>query len=150
MSGYSWNWHDEGFVEKPRGLHLSRRVLVYRVWGGTATETGSPSRPGVCFSLQKPATRRHAEALSAVWEWGNTCQFVTAFEILPGAMIFVGRVDPGDFYQSGFGPPGSQIFVETSQVRQYARRTGYPQMLIDDVGLCVIVPLRDPGKTRSS
>jgi hypothetical protein len=145
-----WNWRDEGFLTQPIALPVLSGVVVYRVWGGTATETGSPTRPGVCFSFEKSTTRRKAEGLLAVWEWGNACRFVTTFEILPGATIFIGRVHPGDFYQSGLGAPGSQIFVEAFQVKQFVRQIGQAQKLLDDVGSHVIVPNRDPGKPRSS
>lgn len=49
-----WNWRDEGFKYEPQRVQLSRAVTVYRVWGGTATEMGNPSRPGVCFSFEQP------------------------------------------------------------------------------------------------
>lgn len=146
-----WSWHDEGFLSQPKPVPVRRPLPVYRVWGGTATETGSPTRPGACFSLEKPRSRKEAERLFSLWEWGNSCRFVTEFVIKPGATIFVGTVHPGDCYDHGLGVPGSQIFVETPQVNLFVRKIGAAQPLIDDiVGGKVIVPNRDPGRKRSS
>ena len=137
-------------MSEPKSVQVRRRLPVYRVWGGTATETGSPTRPGVCFSIEKPRSRKEAEGLFSLWEWGNACRFVTEFVIEPGATIFVGTVYPGDFYDHGLGVPGSQIFVETPQAKLFVRKIGPAQTLTDDLGGKVIVPNRDPGPKRSS
>jgi hypothetical protein len=146
----NWNWRNEGFKFEPQPVQLSRLVTAYRVWGGTANEIGSPSRPGVCFSFEQPQSRKEAEGLSATWEWGNTSRFITQFQIQRGARIFVGKVHPGDFYDHGLGIPGSQIFVETDQVRLFVRKTGFAHTLRDDLGSKVVVSNRDPGRSRSS
>lgn len=108
-----WNWRAEGFLQPPSLVTTSRRLALFRVWGGTASEMGSPSRPGVCMSFHQPKSRREAEGLYSVFEWGNTCRFVTPFLLLPGARLYVGKAHPGDFYNAGLGNPGSQVFVET-------------------------------------
>ena len=149
-SKFRWNWRDEGFFMIPVAERVSKRFEAYRVWGGTSTEAGNPEGHGVCLTLEKPTTRRQAEGLLSVWEWGNACRFVTTFEVLPGANIFVGRVHPGDNYHAGLGSPGSQIFVEGAlQVNPLIRKTGLRQPLIDDVGPYFIVPNRDPKKRHS-
>jgi hypothetical protein len=65
------------------------------------------------MSFHQPKSRREAEGLYSVFEWGNTCRFVTPFLLLPGARLYVGKAHPGDFYNAGLGNPGSQVFVET-------------------------------------
>ena len=138
-------WYDEGFLMKPVAQTVSRRFEAYRVWGGISTETGSRTRRGVCLTFKKPASRRQAEGLLAVWEWGNACRFTTAFEILPGATIFVGWVRPGHNDDASLGAPGSQIFVEgTLEQNPFIRKIGLKQPLVDDVGPYFIVPNRDP------
>jgi len=146
----SWNWRDEGFIAPPRVVTTARQLTLYRVWGGTARESGSPARPGVCMSFERPKTRREAERLSALFEWGNTCRYLTRFDVAAGATLFVGMVHPGDFHSSGLGPPGSQVFIETAQMQRFARKVGQGVELVNDMGRHVVIPNRDPGKLRSS
>jgi hypothetical protein len=86
--------------------------LVYRVWGGTATKNGNPARAGVCLSSDKPSSRTAAEKLFAIWEWGNSCLWLTTFEVVPGTVMHIGVVHPGEFAQSGFDRGGVQVFIE--------------------------------------
>lgn len=145
----NWDWQAEGFKSPPAKVKILRSLTLYRVWGGIASEMGSSARPGVCLSFDSPKTRRKAEGLFSVWEWGNTCQRVTVFEVAAGATIFIGKAHPGDFYQSGMGVPGSQVFIETAQMRSYARKTGPSKELVNDMGQYTVVPNKDP-KHRSS
>jgi hypothetical protein len=145
-----WNWHTEGFKFPPSEVRSPRQLTLYRVWGGTASEIGNPARPGVCLSFEAPTTRREAEGLFSVWEWGNSCRYVTTFQVAAGATIFVGRAHPGDFYQSGLGAPGSQVFIETAEMRRFVRKSGSAKELLNDMGRYSVVPNKDPGKHRSS
>lgn len=146
----NWNWRAEGFASEPTGVVLRGPVTLYRVWGGMSTELGSPTRPGVCFSLEQPRTRREAEELFSVWEWGNACRFVSRFQVWPSATIFVGQAHPGDFHDHGLGEPGSQVFIEIDDVRRFVQRIGTPVSLLDDLGSVTVVPNPDPGKAKSS
>lgn len=148
MAKQSWNWKDEGFSSEPKQVRLSHRVVVYRAWGGTSQEFGNPLGAGVCFSFDKPQTRLQAEGLFAVWEYGNACRFLTEFQIFPGTTVYIGKVDPGDFYDHGLGVPGSQVFVETGD-KAFVHKIGQ-HTLIDDLGRIPILPTRDPGKRNSS
>jgi hypothetical protein len=141
-------WHAAGFSSQPQLAHLNKQIVAYRVWGGTSTEDGDLSKP-LFLTFEQPVSRSQAEGFLAVWEWGNACRFVTAFRLLPGATIFVGKVHPGDSYVSGLGPPGSQIFIEPAE-RAAIRKIGVCRVLHNDVGAVSIVPNRDPGKARSS
>lgn len=85
---------------------------MYRVWGGNATKEGNPARPGICLSSQRPSSRTAAEQLFAVWEWGNSCLWLTTFEIVPGTVMHIGSVHPGQFAQPGFDRGGEQVFIE--------------------------------------
>lgn len=145
-----WSWRAEGFQCEPAKVVARRTLKVYRVWGGTASELGHPARPGVCFSFDVPRSRRDAEKLFAVWEWGNTCANITPFEVAAGATLFVGKAHPGDAYQSGLGAPGSQVFIEMSEVRHRVRKLGAAMPLANDMGVHLVIPNRDPGRSRSS
>lgn len=146
----SWRWWEEGFLSIPIGVIAPRLLTLYRVSGGGSKEEGNPARPGVCFSFEKPRTRRDAEGLFSVWEWGNSTAFVTAFQVQPGTRLFVGKAHPGDFHQSSLGSPGSQVFIEAAEVRRGVRKLGVKTPLLDDMGSHVVVPNRDPGARRSS
>ena len=146
----NWNWVSEGFNAPPVKA-ISRHILMlYRVWGGSAREMGSPNRPGVCLSFEAPRTRREAEGLFAVWEWGNTCLNITAFKVVAGTTLFIGKAHPGDVYQNNLGLPGSQVFIETAVARTHVHKQGHARPLQNDMGPYAIVPNRDPGKSRSS
>ncbi len=136
-------------MEPPVAVWVTRPITLYRVWGGTASESGSATRPGVCLSFHLPRSRMEAEGRFSVFEWGNTCRYVTSFQAMTGAMLFVGKVHPGDFYDSGLGRPGSQVFVETPTMRTFLRRTGHAVKLIDDMKGYTVVPYRDPGRRFS-
>jgi len=148
--GSRWNWQDEGFARPPTRVKTAHPVTLHRVWGGTASEMGNPTRPGVCFSFIAPKTRREAEGLFSVWEWGNQCRFVTSFDVTAGSTIFIGQAHPGDFYQSFLGTPGSQVFVEIADLHTSVRRLGPAKELVNDMGPFTVVPNRDPGKRLSS
>lgn len=51
--------------------------------------------------MQMPRSRREAEGLFSVFEWGNACRCVTPLIASVGAMLYVGRAHPGDFFDSG-------------------------------------------------
>ena len=145
-----WDWRAEGFHGPPVRLVLPHRTVLYRVWGGASSEHGNPTRPGVCLSFEALATRREAEGLFSVFEWGNSCRFLTAFEVAAGATAFIGRAHPGDFFQSVLGAPGTQVFIEAVEMQRHARKFGTARELINDMGSHVVIPNRDPGKQRSS
>lgn len=144
------DWQRAGFAFPPQEIRVPQRIRLYRVWGGGSLETGAPSAPGVFLSFDAPQTRREAEGLFAVWEYGNDCRFLTVFEISAGATIFVGKVHPGDYCQSALGVTGSQVFLATTQMRRFARKIGIAKELVNDMGRYVVVPNKDPGKHRSS
>ena len=150
ISKPSWNWPAEGFKFPPVRVTNGCHLTLYRVWGGASSEMGNPTRPGVCLSFEAPHTRREAEELFSVWEWGNTCSNITEFGVSAGATLFIGKVHPGDFYQSQLGPLGSQVFIETAMIRTHVRKQGSARPLKDDMGNHIVVPNRDPGKSKSS
>jgi hypothetical protein len=148
---FGWSWIEEGFKFKPGRVLLRRPINVYRVWGGSSSEDGNSRGAGVCYCLEQPTTRKEAEGLTSVWQWGNACRFITPFRIEAGATIFIGMVHPGDNYDRGLGFPGSQIFVEQQQRSRFVRKIGPLRNLTDDVGPYHVLPFReDPGKERSS
>ena len=146
----TWNWRDEGFIAPPTAVPSPPRLRIYRIWGGTSTELGGVKRPGVCFSFHAPATRREAERLFSVWEWGNSCSHISTFEVESGVTLFIGKVHPGDFYQHGLGATGSQVFIETADARRRVRRIGPARLPANDMGRFTVIPNRDPGARRSS
>jgi hypothetical protein len=146
-----WNWSNEGFKFEPRRILLRRPIDVYRVWGGSSSEEGNSRVAGVCYCFEQPTSRKEAEGLTSVWEWGNACRFITPFRIEAGATIYIGRVHPGDYYDHGLGAPGSQVFVEQQERSRFVRRVGPPRNLINDLGPYYVLPYRkDPGPYRSS
>lgn len=110
----NWNWREEGFRTEPKRIVTWPGLRLYRVWGGTSTKLGNPSRPGVCFSTQRPLTRLEAERLFSVFEWGNSCQWLTEFRVTGHLELFVGAVHPGDYVDPLLADPrvGVQVFVE--------------------------------------
>jgi hypothetical protein len=88
-------------------------ALVYRHWGGKATEVGSP-----WFSLKpytKPGNAQRYLALPA----GNTAEHMTSFRIPAGTTILVGKVatqagNPG-FKISSLGG-GYQVYIPNPSV----------------------------------
>jgi hypothetical protein len=109
-----WQWRAEGFLREPDRRKAPAGLRLYRAWGGTSKKAGSPSRPGVCFSTQKPATRTEAEKLFSAWEWGNACIWLTEFRVIAGTQIYVGLVDPGDHVAPNLtgSTAGVQVFIE--------------------------------------
>jgi hypothetical protein len=147
----TWSWVNEGFKFQPKRILLRRPVEVYRVWGGSSSENGNSRGAGVCYCFEQPKSRKEAEGLTSVWEWGNACSYITPFRIAAGPQIFIGRVHPGDYYDHGMGVPGSQIFVEQQQHSRFVRRIGPPRKLVDDLGSYYVIPSRkDPRPSRSS
>ena len=110
----NWNWRDEGFRTEPKRVPASPGLRLYRAWGGTSTKTGSLSRPGVCFSTQRPDTRSEAEGLFSAWEWGNSCLWLTEFRVVGRPELYVGPVHPGDYVAPHLSDPrvGVQVFIE--------------------------------------
>ena len=110
----AWNWQDEGFSSPPRLLQAPPGLLLYRAWGGNSSKTGTPARPGVCLSTQRPNSRTQADRLFSAWEWGNSCLWLTVFRIAPGTDLHVGLVDLAEVFDlrlvSGRG--GVQVLVE--------------------------------------
>ena len=128
----AWDWRAEGFLRPPQPVRAASGRRLYRVWGGNATKEGNAARAGVCLSSQKPASRSAAERLFAVWEWGNSCIWLTTFEVLPGTVLHVGAVHPGDFARPGFDRGGEQGFVEQPIKRKL--REIHTERLRDDLG----------------
>lgn len=128
-----WNWRDEGFLHEPRKVETRQRLTVYRAWGGTASEVGSPHRPGVCYMRENPSFRSEAEGYASIFEWGNLAIYLTTFDVAPLALIWVGKVHPGDWYDPLLGAPGSQIFIERHVVKTHVRKTGQVKQLGKDL-----------------
>jgi len=110
----SWNWRDEGFGTEPKPVPASPGLRLYRAWGGSSAKTGTPSRPGVCFSTQRPDTRSEAEGLFSAWEWGNSCLWLTEFRVIGRPQLYVGPVHPGDYVAPHLLDTrvGVQVFIE--------------------------------------
>ena len=110
----NWNWRDEGFRAQPTLVAAPPGLRLYRAWGGASQKSGSPSRPGVCFSTQKPGTGREAEGLFSAWEWGNSCLWLTEFRVVGRPALYVGAVHPGDYVDPRLSDPraGVQVFIE--------------------------------------
>jgi hypothetical protein len=110
----NWNWRDEGFRAEPKRVPAPAGLRLYRAWGGTSEMMGRPSRPGVCFSTQKPDTRSEAERLFSAWEWGNSCLWLTAFRVIGRVELYVGAVHPGHYVDPQLSDPrsGVQVFIE--------------------------------------
>lgn len=109
----SWNWEAEGFQHPPQRICAPAGIRLFRCWDGTVSSMrGNPSRAGVCFSSDKPASRLEAEKLFAVFEWGNRCRNLSEFLVPAGTPMWVGNVDPGDS-RAAFGRfYGKQVFIE--------------------------------------
>lgn len=107
-----WNWHKEGFRFPPTPRRARPGECVYRIWGGTSLMRGSRLGRGVFFTDVAPFTRWEAEKLLAVFEWGNTCERVTAFRLPTSAVLWVGRVHPGDPRAVLGAHGGTQILIE--------------------------------------
>ena len=110
----NWNWIDEGFRTEPRRVVASPALRLFRAWGGTSRKLGSHSRPGVCFSTQKPDTRSEAEGLFCAWEWGNSCLWLTEFRVMAHTELYVGAVHSGKYVHPRLSDPrgGVQVFIE--------------------------------------
>ena len=133
-------WRDVGFRDEPRSAIAWGRLTLYRAWGGSSQESGSERSAGVCFSTQRPQTRTEAESLFSVWEWGNSCRWLTEFELRAGEEYFAGWVDPGSVLDPSLQDPrlGVQIFV-ANPIRSKVI-TGRRIPLIDDTGGVFVVP----------
>lgn len=107
-----WDWRKEGFATPPRCETTDNPIRVFRVWGGRSSRTGSPHRAGVCFSAQKPMSRKWAERLFSLWEWGNDCTWVTEFEVKAGTALHYARVDIGSAISGLDDRRGIQVFIE--------------------------------------
>ena len=109
-----WNWRNEGFRTEPSRVTAPAGLRLYRAWGGTSQKTGSPARPGVCFSTQRPDTRAEADGLFSAWEWGNSCFWLTEFFVSGRIEIYVGPVHPGNYVDPSLRDPryGVQVFIE--------------------------------------
>jgi hypothetical protein len=106
---------------------------------------------GVCFSFEAPRTRREAERLLSVWEYGNNCRNITTFEAPAATTLFIGKVNAGDFYPSGLGVTGSQVFVEMAEFRRRPfRKLGPERVLDNDMGPYVVVRNKEPHRRRFS
>ena len=110
----AWNWQDEGFSAPPRLLQAPSGLILYRAWGGNSSKTGSPVRPGVCLSTQRPTSRTDAERLFSAWEWGNSCHWLTVFRVAPGTALHVGLVDQREVFDLRLlsKRKGVQVLVE--------------------------------------
>lgn len=108
----SFDWKEEGFGSQPVPTVADGEETLYRAWGQGSTKLGNPTRVGVCFSLDKAASRWDAERLYSVMEWNNAVYYITSFLISKGTLIWLGNVNPGDV-RAGLGRSyGRQVFVE--------------------------------------
>ena len=135
-----WDWHKEGFRSKPRLVRASSGLRLFRAWGGVASKTGNPKRPGVCFSTQRPDTRIEAERLFSVWEYGNSCLRLTVFLVITGTYLYVGPVDHGSFVAPILRDPrqGVQVFVENPVHGKVLEL--HTTRLVDDLRANYVVP----------
>jgi hypothetical protein len=136
----AWSWQEEGFAAPPTPLKAPEGTVLYRAWGGSSSKEGHPHRPGVCLSIQRPASRLDAERLFSVWEWGNSCLWLTAFRVTPGTELYVGSVDPGailDLRLAG-RRKGVQVFVENPIAGKLIEAA--TTRLVDDLGGFQVMP----------
>jgi hypothetical protein len=101
---------------------VNRRQVI--VWGGTSLEHGD---------------------LFAIAEFGNTCTFVSQFDVPPGTPMFVGDVDPGDDVHASL--QGAGVFIQNPWAQRLVR-TGPASRLENDMGAghgCT----RGPGPAQS-
>lgn len=136
----NWNWRDEGFRAEPKRVPALPGLRVYRAWGGPSKMMGCISRPGVCFSTQKPNTRSEAEQFFSAWEWGNSCLWLTEFRVMGRTELYVGTVHTGDFVDVNLFDPhgGVQVFIE-NPIRAKAIDV-QTMRLADDIGGRQILP----------
>ncbi len=101
------------FRSDPKLVELTEPLVVYRRWGGRASEVGSP------WFSPKPYTKPgNAQRYLALPE-GNTAQNLTRFEIPAGTQILRGKV-AGQAGEAGFGGNavggGVQIYLPALRV----------------------------------
>jgi hypothetical protein len=125
------NWRGLGFVAAPIRSLATGAERVYRVHGGATQSHGKPGGQGVFFSWQRPRRRWEAERLFAIAEWGNALLHVSTFTVPEGTPMWIGRVDPGDSYQPGWGATGSQVYVQNPWAMRMVRVEVPP--LLDDM-----------------
>jgi hypothetical protein len=109
----SWDWKTEGFAAPPTLTVARGGERLYRAWGGRSEIVANPNRKGACYSLDRARTRKEAEILYAIAEWGNSFWQLTTFEVPHGIPMWMGRVDPGDYSLVGLAHSGSQVFIQT-------------------------------------
>jgi hypothetical protein len=144
-------WKDLGFSAPPQAI-VSHGRRLYRVWGGSSLEKGDAAKAGAFFSFARPASRRHAERLFAIVEYGNACTHVSEFDVPLGTPMLVGPVDPGDDVIPDLADAGEQVFVPNPWA-QWMTRAGPAMRLHDDFGGAWVYSgekTRDPGKAASS
>ena len=136
--GRGW-WREVGFRDEPEWKIARAALPLYRAWGGGSSKSGDERSAGVCFSTQRPQRRTEAERLFSVWEWGNSCFWLTEFELGVGEGYYAGWVDPGAFVDARLQhpQPGVQIFVENPVGAKLRERRTTP--LLDDMGGIVVV-----------
>jgi hypothetical protein len=136
-----WQWRAEGFLSEPQRRGAPSGLKLYRAWGGTSLKNGSPSRPGVCLSTQRPSTRLEAERLFSAWEWGNPCLWLTDFRVVAGTPIYIGAVDPGDYVSPTLmgSSHGVQVFIENPVHSKQLIEVATTRLL-DDLGGRYVVP----------
>lgn len=133
------NWQSFGFRQAPQLAHAGSNGVpdtLYRVWGNTSAECGNPNSPGVIFTFDQAVTRKQAEILFAVGEYGNGLIWVTEFRVASGTPLWIGQVDPGHGGALLGPPPGSQVFIERLHMLQVRR--GPRRRLVDDLGFPVL------------
>jgi hypothetical protein len=108
----SWNWKKVGFKYEPRKTNAPSNMRLFRAWGGPSTKLGNPESVGVCFSTDQPQSRNQAEALFAVFEYGNNCVYLSEFSVQIGTELWIGSVDPGDPRPILGRSHGVQVFIE--------------------------------------
>lgn len=106
------NWLGLGFQDPPTRSSALGGERLFRVHGGAARRLGTAGGRGVFFSLDRPRSRREAERLFAVAEYGNALLYLSEFRVPTGTPMWLGRVHPGDAPMPGWNRGGSQVFVE--------------------------------------
>ena len=139
-----FDWREEGFAAPPFRAFAFGNEKLYRAWGGDPKRKwGNTDRAGVCFSLDQALTRREAERMYAVMEYGNPVRFITQFALQAGTPFWSGIVDPGLLG----GRSATQAYVERAHlppawgVKEVADRP-----LKDDLGPFFIYAGRMPRR----
>ena len=136
-------WSCRGFRGKPRYVKESKTSLIlYRIWSDPNREMGDRSSEGVFLTSKRPGGKKEAEALLAIFEYGNAASHVTQIRLSPGASFYEGEVDPGDHRAVLGNSYGSQVWISQEQFQRFAHKHAAAEKLHDDLNGKVVVTTR--------